>query len=257
MSESTIDLFSLSGKRFLVTGGTRGIGRAVSVRFARAGASIIANYVRDENSAQSLLEEAGNERLLVTVCRADITSKKGLERLEETLGDPEIKLSGMVFASATGVHGQIDELTTRHFDWTFSLNVRAFFEVMKLLLPRFEKGSSIVVLSSEGAVHAMPCYSLVGSSKGAIESLSRHFAAELAPKGIRVNILSPGTILTDAWEKMPDKEQRLNETIRKTPTGRLCTLDEVAWAAQFLCSEASSGIVGHTMVVDGGARIVG
>ena len=252
-----IDLFNLTGKRILVTGGTRGIGGAISFRLARAGASVIANYVRDQKSALELLEKAENEGLSLEICRADLTGKRGLERLESALGDREEKLSGMVYASATGVHGSIDELTMRHFDWTFLLNVRAFFEIIKILLERFLEGSSIVVLSSEGAVRAMPFYTLVGSSKGALESLARHFAAELAPRGIRVNILSPGTVLTDAWELMPDREQRIAETIQRTPTGRLCTPEEVAWAAQFLCSDASSGIVGHTLVVDGGARIVG
>lgn len=257
MTTPTIDLFSLKGRRLLVTGGTRGIGLAISLRLARAGASVIAGYVRDEVSAQAILEQARGEGLEVTVCRADLTGKKGLERLEEAIDTSSEKLSGMVYAAATGVHGSVDNLSTRHFDWTFSLNVRAFFEVTKLLLPRFSKGSSVVALSSEGAVHAMPSYSLVGSSKGALESLARHFATELAPAGVRFNILSPGAILTDAWEKMPNKETRIAATIEKTPIGRLCTSEEVAWAAQFLCSDASSGIVGHTLVVDGGARIVG
>jgi NAD(P)-dependent dehydrogenase (short-subunit alcohol dehydrogenase family) len=252
-----MDLFSLTGKRILVTGGTRGIGRAISLRFAKAGASVIANYVRDEGAAQELAAMAEKEGLSIGVCRADLTGQKGLGRLEEFLGNPDTVLSGMVYSSATGVHGSIDELTTRHFDWTFALNVRAFFEVTKLLLPRFVEGSSIVALSSEGALHAMPSYSLVGSSKGALESLARHFAAELAPKGIRVNILSPGAILTGAWDKMPDREVRLAAAIERSPMGRLCSPEEVAWAAQFLCSDASSGIVGHTLVVDGGARIAG
>jgi NAD(P)-dependent dehydrogenase (short-subunit alcohol dehydrogenase family) len=252
-----MDLFSLTGKRILVTGGTRGIGRAISLRFARAGASIIANYVRDEVSAQDLMQMAQSEGLSIEVCRADLTGQKGLGRLEDSLGEGDGILSGMVFSSATGVHGSVDEITTRHFDWTFALNVRAFLEITKLLLPRFAEDASIVALSSEGAVHAMPAYSLVGSSKAALESLCRHLAVELAPKGIRVNILSPGAILTDAWDKMPDKEKRLAAAAKQSPTGRLCTAEEVARAAQFLCSEASSGIVGHTLVVDGGARIVG
>lgn len=251
------NVFSLTGKRILVTGGTRGIGRAISIRFARAGASVIANYVRDDDSARKLMETAKDKGLPIEICRADLTGKKGLERLNQALGGPDKKLAGMVHCAATGIHGPIDELTTRHFDWTFSLNVRAFFELTKLLLSRFTEGSSIVVLSSEGAVHAMPSYTLVGSSKGALESLARHFAAELAPGGIRVNILSPGTVLTDVWKVMPDNERRITETIQRTPAGRLTTLDEVALTAQFLCSDASSGIVGHTLVVDCGARIVG
>jgi enoyl-[acyl-carrier protein] reductase III len=118
-------------------------------------------------------------------------------------------------------------------------------------------GSSIVAVSSEGATHAVSHYSLVGASKGALESLARHTAAELAPKGIRVNILSPGTVLTDAWKVLPDAESRLAEASRRSFLGRLTTLEEVASAAQFLCSDASSGLVGHTLVVDGGARMRG
>jgi NAD(P)-dependent dehydrogenase (short-subunit alcohol dehydrogenase family) len=252
-----MDLFSLVRKRILVTGGTRGIGRAISLRFARAGASVVANYVRDEASAQQLLELAQAEELSIEVCRADLTGQKGLARLDECLAGGDVGLSGLVYSSATGAHGSIDDLTTRHFDWTYALNVRAFFEVVKLLLPRFVGRSSIVALSSEGASRAMPAYSLVGSSKAALESLCRHLAVELVPKGIRVNVLSPGAILTDAWDKMPNKEKRLAAAAVKSPIGRLCTAEEVAWAAQFLCSDASSGIVGHTLVVDGGTRIVG
>jgi len=250
------NLFSLAGKRILITGGTRGIGRAISLRFANAGASVIANYVRDVKSAENLKSETDKEGLSLDICRADLTSKKGLERLLDSIKNDENNLSGMVHCAATGIHGKIEELTTRHFDWTFSLNVRAFFELIKILLPHFSEGSSIVAISSKGATRAVPSYSLIGSSKGALESLSRNLASELAPKGIRVNILSPGSVLTDAWKVMPDSEERIAETLRRTPTGRLTTPEDVAWSAQFLCSDASSAIVGQTLIVDGGAGII-
>ena len=141
--------------------------------------------------------------------------------------------------------------------WTFSLNIRGFFELVQWLLPRFSEGASIVALSSQGAVQAMPYYTLVGSTKGALESFCRHLAVEVAPRGIRVNILSPGSVLTEAWSTMPEKEKRLDEAVARTPLKRLITSEEVAWAAHFLCCDASSGIVGHTLVVDGGTRIVG
>ena len=248
--------FSLKGKRILITGGTRGIGRAISLRFARAGAWVIANYVRDAKSAEKLKAQADQESVSIDICRADLTSRKGFDRLLDSIEKNEARLSGMVHCAATGVHGPIEELTIRHFDWTFSLNVRAFFELVKTLLPKFSKGSSIVAISSKGAVRAVPSYALIGSSKGALESLARNLAAELAPKGIRVNILSPGSVLTDAWNVMPEREKRISEALRKTPTGRLTTPEDVAWAAQFLCSDASSAIVGHTLVVDGGAEII-
>lgn len=250
------DLFSLSGKRALITGGTRGIGRAVALRFAAAGASVIANYVRDQKSAEELKQRAETEGCAIETCRADVTSQQGLSKLFDVLDSHAPELSIFVHCAATGVHRPVDQLTVRHFDWTYGLNVRAFFELVQRLLPRLESGASVLAISSEGAVRAVPQYSLVGSSKGALESLVRHFAVELAPRGIRVNSLSPGTVLTDAWDVLPDSERRLAEEARRSPIGRLNTVDEIAWAAQFLCSKAASGVIGQTLVVDGGLRIV-
>lgn len=257
------NLFSLEGKRILVTGGTRGIGRAISLQLARAGASVLANYIRNDAMAESLLDEARRDGLDLQTCRADITSKKGLDTLaSETAGTSPIgpkdsALSALIHCAATGVHRPIDALTVRHFDWTFALNVRAFFELVLLLLPRLREGSSILAVSSEGAARAVPFYTVVGASKGAMEAMARHMAVELAPRGIRVNILAPGSILTDAWDAFPDKEARLSKEQARAPRGRLTTLDEVAQVAQFLCSDAASGIVGQTVVVDGGKGIVG
>jgi enoyl-[acyl-carrier protein] reductase III len=250
------DLFSLSGKRILVTGGTRGIGRAISLRFARAGAEVIANYVRDFESAQILKDQAESEKLHLELCRGDLTSAKGMERVSESLGPLERALDALVHCAATGVHKPLDELTARHLDWTFSLNVKSFFELVKLVLPRLRAGSSIIAVSSKGARRAVPCYSMIGSSKGALEALARNLAVELAPRGVRVNILCPGSVLTDAWKAMPDSQERLEEARRRSPIGRLVTAEEVAWAAQFLCSKGSGAVVGHCLVVDGGVGIV-
>jgi len=256
MSASGNDLFSLANKTVLVTGGTRGIGQAVSRRFARAGATVVANYLRDEKAAGELYALAAQEKLKLTLCRADLTTKAGLEQVEKTVQELGTLLFGLVHCAATGVHRPLDELTERHFDWSYNLNVRAFLNLVKLLLPRFSQGSSIVAVSSWGAQRALPSYSAVGASKGALEALARHFAVELAPRGIRVNILTPGAVLTDAWKAMPDGEARVAETIRRTPAGRLATAEQVAYAAQFLCSDAAAAIVGHTLIVDNGAGIL-
>jgi enoyl-[acyl-carrier protein] reductase III len=253
---SSPDLFALHGKTFLVAGGTRGIGLAISLRFARSGAKVIANYLRDDRSAKHLCDSAAGEPGSISLCRADLTSDKGLELLDRFLEEQYPHLSGFVFCAATGIHRPVEELTERHFDWTFDLNVRAFFRLAKLLKPRFSSGSSIVAISSPGALRALPNYALVGSSKGALESLARHLAAEFASSGIRVNILSAGAVDTDAWKAIPDREARLAETIHRTPIGRLVTCDEVACGAQFLCSDAASGMVGHSLVLDGGSGIM-
>ena len=250
------DLYALSG-RILITGGTRGIGRAISLRFARAGAAVTANYLRDQKAADELKAAADREGLAIELCRADLTSAQGLEQVQESICDTRESLSGLVHCAATGVHRPIADLTARHFDWTFSLNVRTFFELVKAFSGQFSSRSSIVAVSSMGALRALPYYTVVGSSKGALEALARHLAVELAPRGIRVNILVPGTVETDAWKAIPDREQRLSSAVCRTPTGRLVTPEEVASAAQFLCSEAAAGIVGHTLIVDGGAAIMG
>jgi len=250
------DLFCLCDKTILITGGTRGIGKAISIRFARAGATVIANYLRNEEAAEQLKAIATKEGLAIGLCRADLTNESGLEQLGRSVRERCPYLSGLVHCAATGVHRPMEELTERHFDWTFNLNVRAFFKLSKLLMGHFSKGASIVAVSSWGAMRVLPGYSLVGSSKAALEALARHLAAELAPRGIRVNVLTAGAVLTDAWKAIPNSEARLAETIRRTPAGRLVTAEEIAYAAQFLCSNAATGIIGHTLVLDGGAGIM-
>jgi enoyl-[acyl-carrier protein] reductase III len=249
--------FDLHGQCVLVTGGTRGIGRAVSLQLAQAGAVVVANYARNDGAAQALAEHAAASGLALEVLRADLTLAKGLTTIDERLaGVAAGKTLSIVHCAATGVHRKAEELTLKQWDWTQALNVRAFFELVRGLLPRLSSGSAIVAVSSAGAQRAVPSYAAVGSSKAALEALARHLAVELAPRGIRVNVLRPGSVATDAWDAFPDKEQRIAEATQRTPIGRLVRLDEVAHAAQFLCSAAACGIVGHTLVVDGGRSIV-
>ena len=250
------EAFGLAGMSVLVTGGTRGIGRAISLRLARAGANVIANYARNEAAAEALKVEAGGEKLPVEILRADLTLQKGIALVQERLQRCEGSVVSLVHCAATGVHRPFDQLTLKHWDWTFALNARVFFELVRTLLPVLSEGSAVVAVSSAGAVRAVPAYTVIGASKGALESTARHMAIELAPRGIRVNILSPGSVETSAWDAFPDKEQRLAEEVRRAPLGRLLTGDEVAFGAQFLCSRASQGIIGQTLVIDGGTRIL-
>jgi enoyl-[acyl-carrier protein] reductase III len=247
---------ALQGHCVLVTGGTRGLGRAISLHLARAGATVVANYARNDAAAQALADEAEAAGLALEVLRADLTLPKGLEAVQARMQQATGSVVSLVHCAATGVHRAVEQLTPKHWDWTMALNVRAFFELVKQLLPLFSAGSAIVPLSSAGAVRAVPAYAAVGASKGALEALARHLAVELAPRGVRVNVLAPGSVETEAWAAFPDREQRLADAVRRTPLARMVTSDEVAQAALFLCSRASSGMVGHTLVVDGGARIL-
>ncbi|MDT8342442.1 MAG: SDR family oxidoreductase [Longimicrobiales bacterium] len=248
--------FGLSGRTILVTGGTRGIGRAITIRFAEAGAHVIAVFVRNEEAAASLTELAGERDLRVETLRADLSRPRGLEAVEQRLAEMDRGLSALVHSAATGVHKKVHEITTRDIQWTFSLNFEAFILLVNRLLPCFEDGASILALTSPGGSRAVPSYGLVGASKAALEAVSRQMAAEFASRRIRVNLLCPGAVLTDAWDAMPEREERLADIRSRTPLGRLVSAEEVAAAAQFLCSDAASGITGHRLVVDGGAEIL-
>lgn len=245
-------LFSVSDKTVLVTGGTRGIGRSITGALINNGARVIANYVRDNESAESLLNELGAEKL--TIVRADLTRPKGMQKLMEAVED--MPLHGLIHCAATGVHAPIEKLNMKHWDWTMDLNVRSFFELVLQLRDQLVECASVIALSSEGAVRAVPNYTLIGASKAALESLCRHLAVELSDRRIRVNILAPGSVLTDSWNVFEDKEQRLDQVRAKIPGNEMTTLEEIASVAVFLNTEASKGINGQTIVVDRGERIV-
>jgi enoyl-[acyl-carrier protein] reductase III len=247
--------FELRGT-FVVTGGTRGIGRAISERFARSGAQVIANYVRNEKAAVEFQSSATEQGLPITICRADLTNADGLARIEKQARESDTPLGGIVHCAATGTHRGIEGLTGRHLDWTFALNARALFELVTRLVDRFDGGGSILAVSSLGASHALPQYTALGASKGALEALIRHLAVELAPRGIRANALRPGAVATDAWHSIPDGEARLAEAARRSPSGRLASVEELALCAQFLCSPAAAAVNGQSLVVDGGTTIV-
>lgn len=242
---------------FLITGGTRGIGQAISLELARSGAKVVANYLRNETAAQELKALAAREQLQIELCRADLTTPDGLRQVEIIVQQQGIPLSGLVHCAATGTHRPFAELTARHLQWTMSVNLVAFFELTKMLLPLFSDQSSIVAISSAGGVRAVSNYSVIGASKGALESLARHLAVELAPRGIRVNVVAPGPVNTEVWKAIPDRETRLAQAVSRSPIGRLVTPMEVAQVVRFLCSSAASGVNGHTLAVDGGAGIIG
>lgn len=253
----TSEVFSVAGQNVLVVGGTRGIGRAIALQFAGSGARLLVNYVRSEESARTLEAATADAPISLETYRSDVSTDKGRGQLVAEVMRRLTPLHTIVFAAATGVHRDLADLSARHYDFVFGLNVRAFVLLVRELLPAMTAGGTILALSSEGAERVMPKYGLVSASKAALEAATRQWALELATKGIRANVVSPGSVRTDAWLVLPGGEERLAASAARTPRGSLVSLEEISWVTQFLASAAGAGITGQTIVVDAGARILG
>lgn len=250
-------MYTLQGKVVLITGGSRGIGRAIALRLAEQGADIVVNYVRHRRDAEATvaaIEEKGGDCLAV---RANVADEKNLGRMFDEIREKYAHLDILVSNAASGVLKPAMELTTRHWNWAMDINARALLALTQHAVPMMEQGGRILAVSSIGAVRAVPQYTAVGASKAALESLIRHLAVELGPKGINVNTISAGVVDTDALKKFPNRDQLIWESLKRTPLGRLTTPDDVADVALLLCSEQAAMIHGQVIVVDGGYAISG
>jgi enoyl-[acyl-carrier protein] reductase III len=235
----------------LVTGGSRGIGRAIALRFARDGARRIAiGYLRNDTAAEATADELralGAEPVLL---RGNVTSERVLGEVA-ALGPLDV----LVHNAATGVIRPALETEDKHWDWTLNANARALLSLARVAAPRMQAGSSIVAISSLGAQRVLENYVLVGTSKAALESLVRYLAVELAPRGIRVNAVSGGVVETGALEHFPNRDAMLAAGAAN-PVGRLVSPEDIAGAVAFLCSADADMVRGQTIVVDGGFSLL-
>jgi len=230
-----------------VSGGSRGIGRAIALRFARDGAGRVAiGYLRNDRAAEEAAAELRSAGAEVTLVRGNVTSERVLEEVA-ALG----RLDVLVHNAATGVIRPALETEDKHWDWTLNANARALLSLARVAAPQMRPGSSIVAISSLGAQRVLENYVLVGTSKAALESLVRYLAVELAPRGIRVNAVSGGVVETGALDHFPNREAMLAAGAAN-PVGRLVTTEDVAGVVAFLCSPDADMIRGQTIVVDGG-----
>src|SRR5438874_2889718 len=239
---------SFDGASVLVTGGSRGIGREIALRFADEGAKRVAiGYLRNDRAAEAVADELrarGAEPVLV---RGNVASERVAAEVAE-LGP----LDALVHSAATGVVRPALETEDKHWDWTLAANARAFLALARAAAPSMPRGSALVAISSLGSVRVLENYALVGSSKAALESVVRYLGVELAPMGIRVNAVSGIVVETGALEFFPNKEQMLHDARTRTPAGRMVEPRDIADAVLFLCGPQSQMICGQTLVVDGG-----
>ena len=251
--------FNLSGKKVLVTGGSRGIGRAIAVRLAEAGADVAVNYFRKVTSAEKTAEMITRTGSQAMIIKANVANEKHLKSMFDEIKEKFGHLDILISNAASGVLRPALKLTMHHWRWTMDINAGTLIPLSQHLTSIMPDGgpATIVAVSSLGAVRAIPNYVAIGASKAALESVVRHLAAELANSNVHVNAVSAGLVETDALRHFPNRDELIRASLAKTPAGRLTTPDDVADAILFLCSPLANMIHGQTIVVDGGYSILG
>lgn len=241
--------------RALITGGSRGIGRAIALRLGRDGATVLLSYLRNKDAAEAVCEEVRALGGQASSVPADVRSPAALQQLaweaEQRLGGIDL----LVHNAAMGALKPFDQLRVSHWDLTLETSLRPFWLLTKLTLPLLAEGSSVIGISSLGSRRHTPGYAAMGAAKGGMEALVRQLAVELAPR-VRVNAVVGGLIETDALEYLPQAEELREFTRKATPLGRVGVPEDIAGAVALLASPDARWINGQVIVADGGLSAV-
>jgi enoyl-[acyl-carrier protein] reductase III len=247
---------SLRGQVALITGSSRGIGRATALRLAREGVSVVVNYLKNKLEADKTVSELRNLGVDAIALQADTSKPDEIKRLFAEVKHHFNRLDIFVSNAAKGVFGAITRIGSNGFDLTMATGPKALLlgaqEAVKLF---GEKGGVIVAVSSIGNIRCLEGYSAMGAAKAALETIVRYLAAELGSKKIRVNAVSGGAIDTEALNDFKSQDEMKNEWISRTPLGRLGTAEDIADIIAFLCSDQSRWIHGQTIIADGGGTL--
>ena len=245
----------LSGKTALVTGASRGIGRASALALAAAGAQVLVHYGSSANEAEAVAAEIRKAGGRADIVASDLATADGAHKLARQaraiVGD---RLDILVANAGVSKNATIEETTVEDFDRLFAVNVRAPFFLVQQLLPILSSGSSIVLVSSLAAhasVGTLPAYA---ATKGAIDTLVKHFASALGERGIRVNAVAPGVVETDMSNFIKTDAGR-DFTLGMQALKRLAQPEDIGAVAAFLASNAARWITGDTVRVDGGSKL--
>jgi len=237
----------------VVTGGGRGIGRAVALKLAAAGAHVVVNYYVNREAAEKVAAEIRGHGVQAHLVQADMKDPAQIARLFRETGERFGGLDVLVSNAASGVFRRAEALRAKHWDWMMDTHPRAFLLCAQAAAPLMQgRRGRMVAVSSIGAARTMPLYAGMGAAKAALEALTRYLAVEYAPLGISVNAVSGGAVLTESWKQLAEAAAALDDIRRRTPAGRMVTPDDIADAVLFLCSPQAAMIRGQVLVVDGG-----
>ena len=246
---------SLEGKLALVTGGGRGIGKAIALKLASQGADVIVNFFRHRDAAQETANDIEALGVKAEIIRANVGDPAKIDEMFDMIGNKFGRLDILISNAASGVGRPVMGIDIKAWEWTMNINARALLLCTQRAARLMDgRGGKVVSISSLGSFLAWPTYAVVGVSKAALEALTRYLAIELAPQGICVNAVAASAVETEAL-KFYVKEGLVKDSHHVTPAGRMVIPEDVANVVAFLCSEEAFMIRGQTIIVDGGTSV--
>jgi enoyl-[acyl-carrier protein] reductase III len=248
---------ALLGHVALVTGGARGIGRAIARKLGAEGADVVVNYYNSHDDAEQLCGELRALGRRAIAVQGSVGVPDSVDEMFTELRREFDRVDIVVSNAAAGVLKPVMDMGLKHWRWCLETNALAVNLLAQRAVPLMKTGGRIIAMSSLGATRAMPDYGFIGASKAALEALVRALAQELGPRGIRVNTVSAGVVATDALTHFPTRAELLENFAQRTPAGPVLRPDDVANAVYLLCLPEAAMINGHTLVVDGGFCISG
>ena len=247
----------LDNKVALITGGARGIGKAVALKLARAGCDIAIVYYNSSDEAALLVDEIKVLGRNAVAFQANVADQQSVNDLFAQFREQFNHLDFLISNAASGVLKPALNMSTKHWRWCMETNALALNHLVSEGRPMMPPGSRVVALSSLGAHRAIPNYAFIGASKAALEALVRSLSLELAEFGISANTVSAGVVDTDALKHFPNRQQLLDEYEATSLAGRPLTPQDVADTVYLLCLPEAAMIKGHTLFVDAGYSVVG
>ena len=246
---------SLKGKTALVTGGSRGIGRAITLKLASEGADVIINCLRKRKAAEEVADQASEMGVRAYSIRANLAEPEKIDEMFAEIKDQFGKLDILVNNAASGIARTAMELEYDAWDWTMNVNARAGLLCSQQAAKLMTDGGVIINISSLGSKLVTPVYTAVGVSKAALEALTRYLAVELAAKKIRVNAVSAAAVETETVKLYTSDPNLPRSIVSTTLAGRMVQPEDIANTVAFLCSDQAEMIRGQVIVVDGGVSL--